>query len=289
LTRNLNQSLKITIYIPDRVGNDKRKRGGSELNYQDLILTKEDGIGIVTIKPHKVLNLLNIEVFIELDNIFAEIENDPDIRVVILTGSGKVFVAGVDIAEMKEHNPVSIERFIKIARDAGDRVYHLSKPVIAAINGYAFGGGNELALTCDLRIASENAKFGQQEINFGIIPGGGAIQRLNRLVGMTKAKEIVYTGDVIDAKTALEIGFINKVVPPDKLMDEAKTLARKLLSKSSIALSYAKKAFNTGADMSLSAAMDLDECYFARCFASEDQKEGMQAFLEHRNAQFKNC
>jgi enoyl-CoA hydratase len=263
-------------------------KGGEEMSYQNLTLTKEGGIGIVTIKPRRVVNLLNIEVFLELNTIFIEIENDPDIRVVILTGSGKAFVAGVDIAEMKDNSPVSIERFIIIAREAGDRIYHLSKPVIAAINGYAFGGGNELALACDLRIASENARFGQQEINFGIIPGGGAIQRLNRLVGMTRAKEIVYTGDVIDANMALEMGFINKVVAPDQLMDEARALAQKLLSKSSVALAYAKKAFNTGADMSLSAAMDLDESYFARCFASEDQKEGMQAFLEHRKPEFKN-
>jgi enoyl-CoA hydratase len=258
------------------------------LNYQNLILTKEDGIGIVTIKPRQAVNLLNIEVFIELDKMFVEIENDPEVRVVILTGSGKTFVAGVDIREMKDNNPVSVERFIKIARDAGDRVYHLSKPVIAAINGYAFGGGDELALACDLRIASENAQFGHPEVNLGIIPGGGAIQRLTRLVGMTKAKEIVYTGDIIDAKTALEIGFINKVVPADALMDEVRSLAQKLAGKSMVALSYAKKAFNTGADMSLSAAMDMDECYFARCFASEDQKEGMQAFIEHRKAQFKD-
>jgi len=258
------------------------------VNYRDLLLVKEDGIGIVTIRSHKSVNLLDIDLFIELNKVFTEIENDPDIRVVILTGSGKAFVAGVDISEMKDNNPVTIEKFIKIAREAGDRIYHLSKPVIAAINGYAFGGGNELALACDLRIASEDARFGQQEINFGIIPGGGAIQRLTRLVGMTKAKEIVYTGDVIDAKTALDIGFINKVVPPDELMDEARALAKKLLSKSSVALSYAKKAFNSGAETSLSAAMDLDECYFARCFALVDQKEGMQAFIDHRKAEFKN-
>lgn len=258
------------------------------MNYQNLILSKEDGIGIVTIKPHQPVNLLNIEVFMELDKMFAEIEDDPEIRVVILTGSGKAFVAGVDVREMKDNNPVSVERFIKIARAAGDRVYHLSKPVIAAINGYAFGGGDELALACDLRIASESAQFGHPEINLGIIPGGGAIQRLNRLVGMTKAKEIVYTGEIIDARTALEIGFINKVVPSGKLMDEARAMAQKLAGKSMVALSYAKKAFNTGADMGLSAAMDLDETYFARCFASEDQKEGMQAFLEHRKAQFKD-
>jgi enoyl-CoA hydratase len=264
------------------------KIGSEKLDYHNLILTKEDEIGIVTINRPKALNALNIEVFSELYTMFSEIENNPAIRVVILTGNGKAFVAGADILEMKDRNSVNIEEFVKIARKAGDAIYHLSKPVIAAINGYAFGGGEELSLACDLRIASENAQFGQQEINLGIIPGGGAIQRLTRLVGMTKAKEIVYTGDVIGARTALEIKLINKVVPADSLMDEARALAKKLLGKSSVALAYAKKAFNTGADMSLAAGMDLDESYFARCFATEDQKEGMQAFVEKREPEFKN-
>ena len=259
------------------------------MEYKNLLLVKDNSIGIVTINRPQSLNTLNMEVFGEIYEMFTEIENDPGIRVVIITGAGeKAFVAGVDILEMKDKNSVEIEEFIRIARRAGDKIYNLSKPVIAAINGYAFGGGNELALACDLRIASENAKFGQQEINLGIIPGGGAIQRLSRLIGMTKAKEIVYTGDVIDARTALEMGFINKVVPQGKLIDEAKELAQKLLSKSSIALYYAKKAFNSGADMSLSSAMDIDECYFGKCFATEDQKEGMKAFIEKRKAEWKH-
>ncbi len=258
------------------------------MKYTSLLFTREDGIGIVTINRPKVLNTLNLEVFKELYRMFTEIENDPAIRVVILTGSGKAFVAGVDILEMKDNDSTSIQKFIKIARRAGDAVYNLGKPVIAAINGYAFGGGNELALACDLRIASEQARFGQQEINLGIIPGGGAIQRLTRLVGMAKAKELVYFGDVIDARKALEIGFINEVVPQEKLMDEARALAKKLLDKSSLALSYAKKAFHAGADMSLTAGMDMDEGYFARCFDTEDQKEGMRAFTERRRPEFKN-
>ncbi len=258
------------------------------MTYASLLLTREDGIGTVTINRPEVMNALNIEVFEELYRMFTEIENDPDIRAVILTGAGKAFVAGVDIREMKDNDSKSIRKFIKIARRAGDAVYNLSKPVIAAVNGYAFGGGNELALVCDLRIASENARFGQQEINLGIVPGGGAIQRLTRLVGLTRAKELVYFGEVIDAQTALEIGFINKVVPADKLMDEARAWAQKLLGKSSVALSYAKKAFQAGADMDLAAGLDLDESYFARCFDTEDQKEGMQAFVERRKPKFKN-
>jgi enoyl-CoA hydratase len=259
------------------------------LNYKYLLYEKEDGIGVVTINRPQVLNALNIEVYSELNEMFIEIEHDPEVRVVIITGAGeKAFVAGVDILEMKDKSSVDIERFITIARWAGDRIYNLSKPVIAAINGYAFGGGNELALACDLRIASENAQFGQQEINVGVVPGGGAIPRLTQLVGMARAKEIVFTGDVYDAQSALQMGIINKVVPLDKLMEEAKTLARKLLSKSSVTLSYAKKAFNTGIDLNPAAQLDLDECYFARCFATEDQKEGMKAFSEKRKPEFKN-
>jgi enoyl-CoA hydratase len=259
------------------------------LDYKNLLLAKEDGIGIVTVNRPGVLNALNTETYRELYELFTEIENDPEIRVVILTGAGeKAFVAGVDIRDIKDKDSVSINEFLVTARRAGDKIYNLSKPVIAAINGFAFGGGNELALDCDLRIASEKAQFGQQEINVGVIPGGGAIPKLTNLVGLTIAKEIVYTGDVMDAQTALRIGLVNKVVPPEKLMEEAVALARKLLGKSSLILSYAKKAFNTGADMSLEDALDLDECYFARCFATQDQKEGMTAFIEKRKPEFKN-
>ena len=259
------------------------------MEYKHLLLAKEDGIGIVTVNRPQVLNVLNTEVFSELNEMFTEIEHDSEIRVVIITGAGdRAFIAGVDIMEMKDKESVDISRFITIARWAGDRIYNLSKPVIAAINGYAFGGGHELALACDLRIASEKAQFGQQEINLGIIPGGGAIPRLTQLVGMTRAKEIVFMGDVIDAQNALQMGLVNKIVPHENLMDEAKAMARKLLSKSSVALSYIKKAFNTGLNLDLAAALDLDECYFVRYFATEDQKEGMKAFTEKRKPEFKN-
>ncbi len=258
------------------------------MSYKYLLYEKEDGIGIVTINRPQVLNALNIETYRELFKVFGDIQSDPEIRVAIITGAGdKAFVAGVDILELEDKNSVNINRFIVIARQTGDRIYNLSKPVIAAVNGYAFGGGNELALDCDLRIASEKAQFGQPEINVGLIPGGAGIPKLTQLIGMTRAKEIVYTGDVIDAQTALRLGLVNKVVPPEKLMEEVTALARKLLGKSSLILSYMKKAFNTGADMSLPDAWDLDECYFARCFATEDQKEGMKAFVEKRKPEFK--
>lgn len=174
------------------------------MKYQFLLYSKEEGIGIVTINRPKSLNALSGEVYTELYGLFQEIEDDQDVRVVILTGSGeRAFVAGADITEMQPQNSIGIRDFIGKARKASDRIYTLSKPVIAAINGFALGGGCELAMCCDLRVASENAKFGQPEINLGIIPGAGGTQRLTRLVGMTRAKELIYTGDIIDANAAL--------------------------------------------------------------------------------------
>jgi enoyl-CoA hydratase len=188
---------------------------------------------------------------------------------------------------MRPQSSVQIASFVAIMRRAGDRIYSLSKPVIAAVNGYALGGGCELALCCDLRIASESARFGQPEINLGIIPGFGGTQRLARLVGVARAKELIYTGDMIDAKTALDIGLVNKVVPPDNLMAEARATAQKMLSKSSVALALAKKAVNGGLESNLATGLDLEGECFSLCFATEDQKEGMAAFLEKRKAQFK--
>jgi enoyl-CoA hydratase len=209
--------------------------------------------------------------------------------VVILTGSGeKAFVAGSDIVEMQPQSSMEISSFVEKGRKASDRIYTLSKPVIAAINGYALGGGCELTMCCDLRIASENARFGQPEINVGVIPGAGGTQRLARLIGMTRAKELIYTGDMIDAATALNIGLVNKVVPLDSLMTEAKELAKKLLTKSGRILSLAKASVTNGAGMSLPDALDYEAQCFALCFAAEDQKEGMKAFMEKRKAEFKN-
>ncbi len=259
------------------------------MSYKYLLYDKEDGIGIVTVNRPEVRNALNIEAYAEFYTLFQEIEDDPDVRVVILTGSGeKAFISGVDISGMKDKNSVEIEDFVAVARRANDRVYTLSKPVIAAINGFALGGGFEMAMCCDLLIASENARIGQPEISLGIVPGGGAMQRFVRLIGIHRAKELVYTGDIIDASTALSIGLVNRVVPLESLMPEVRALAQKLVSKSSVALSFAKKAINSGTGMSLTAGIDTDETFFARCFDTEDQKEGMNAFAEKRKPVFRN-
>lgn len=257
--------------------------------YSNLLFEKGDGIGVVTINRPAALNALNSDVYNELYQIFQEIEKDSEVRVVILTGSGeKAFVAGADIAEMSSLNTVEIRKFITAARKASDAIWGLSKPVIATINGFTLGGGCELAMCCDLRIASENSKFGQPEINLGVIPGAGGTQRLPRLIGMTRAKELIYTGDIIDAKTALALGLVNKVVPQASLMQEAKDMAKKLLSKSGIALALAKTAMNSGANTDLASGLDLEIQCFAECFGTEDQKEGMKAFMQKRKPEFKN-
>jgi len=259
------------------------------VEYKNLLFVKEGALGIVTINRPDVLNALNMESYGELASLFEEIEKDNDVRVVIITGSGeKAFVAGADASELVTLNSVEVNKFIPIGRKPHDLIYNLSKPVIAAINGFALGGGCELTLCCDFRIAADNARFGHPEVNLGILPGGGGIQRMCRLVGMTKAKELAMTGDIIDADIALQIGLVNKVVPKAKLMEEARALADKLLSKSSITLFYIKRAFNSGLDMSLQSGLDSDECYFTKCFATEDQKEGMTAFIEKRKPDFKH-
>ena len=259
------------------------------MTYETLLYEKADGIAKVTLNRPEALNALNSTVYNELYDVFESIENDDEVRVVILTGSGeKAFAAGSDVAEMANMDPIAAQKFMATIRKASDRIYNLTKPVIAAISGYALGGGCELAMCCDLRLASEKARFGQPEINLGLIPGASGTQRLPRLIGVAKAKEMIYLGDMIDAATALNLGLVNKVVPPESLMDEAMEWAKKLASKSSPVLAMAKMAINTGIDTDINSGLNMEARCDALCFATEDQKEGMKAFLEKRKAEFKN-
>jgi enoyl-CoA hydratase len=254
-----------------------------------MLFEKDNGIGIVTINRPQAANALNDLAYTELGQVFQEIGNDEEVRVVIITGAGeKSFVAGTDITNMAKLNTQQAREFATGLKKTFDAIANLGKPVIAAVNGYAFGGGAEIALCADIIIASENARFGQLEINVGIIPGSGGTQRLQRLIGINRAKELIYTGAIIDAKTAYEMGMLNKVVPLAELMKEARALAAKLLEKSSVILALAKLAINNGANVDLNTGLNIELQCFAQCFATEDQKEAMQAFLEKRKPQLKN-
>jgi enoyl-CoA hydratase len=259
------------------------------VTYQTLLYGKKDGIGTVTLNRPDKLNALNSTVYKELYDVFQAVENDPEVRVVILTGAGeRAFCAGSDVAEMQNMGPLEIQKFMITIRQASDFIYALTKPTIAAVNGYALGGGCELSMCCDIRIASEKARFGQPEITLGLIPGASGTQRLPRLVGAAKAKEMIFTGDLIDAPTALNLGLVNKVVPPEKLMEEALALATKLAGMSGPVLAMAKMAINTGLDTDIASGLNMEAKCNALCFATEDRKEGMDAFLEKRKAVFKN-
>ena len=259
------------------------------MTYETILYEKADGIAKVVLNRPDSLNALNSTVYNELYDVFESIENDEEVRAVVLTGSGeKAFAAGTDVVQMQSMNALEIQKLVATIRKTSDRIYTLTKPTIAAIHGYALGGGCELSLCCDLRICSEKARFGQPEINLGIIPGASGTQRLPRLIGTAKAKEMIFLGDMIDAATALDLGLVNKVVAPDKLMEEAMDWAAKLASKSSPVLAMAKISINTGIDTDITSGLNTEARCVALCFTTEDQKEGMKAFLEKRKAEFKN-
>ncbi len=257
--------------------------------YQNLLFQKENGIGIVTINRPQAANALNDQAYEELYQLFQEVDKDNEVRVVIITGSGeKAFVAGTDITNMAKLSAAEARAFAYKLKKTFDIIWSMDKPVIAAVNGYALGGGAELAMSADIIYASENARFGQLEINVGIIPGSGGTQRLQRLIGINRAKELIYTGKMIDAKTAYEYGLVNKVIPIADLMKEAKALAATLLEKSGAILKLAKTAINNGSNVDLNTALNVEIECFAQCFATEDQKEAMKAFMEKRKPVLKN-
>lgn len=254
--------------------------------YEFLLCEIENKVAIVTIHRPPV-NPLNTAVFKELTQLMTELENREDVQVIVLTGSGeKAFVAGADIREMLELEAVDMLEMNQTSRKAFSTIENLAKPVIAAINGLALGGGLELALACDLRIASEKAKFAFPEINLGIIPGGGGTQRLQRIVGQGIAKELLYFGEMITAEQALQWHIVNRVVPAENLLSEACEWAKKLAEKPSVALRMLKLAVNSGSNVDLESGLIIEMTCFGNAFATEDRKEGMQAFVEKRKPNF---
>lgn len=259
------------------------------MNFQTLLFEQKNRIGYVTINRPDKLNALNATAKSELRSLFEKIKSEASVDVVILTGAGeKAFVAGTDINELSELNTETGRTFSDNGQGVFNLIENLGKPVIAAVNGYALGGGTELALACHIRVASENAKFGQPEVNLGIIPGYGGTQRLARLIGKGRAMEMILTGDHIDATEALRIGLVNKVVPLPELMKTAEEIANKILSKGQVAIRLALKAVNMSQETNLTDGQALEASLFALCCGTEDFKEGTKAFLEKRKPSFKN-
>ncbi len=281
---------RISNTIADLINQTKGSVQVMDKQYQTLKLTIDDtGIAVVSLCRPQALNALNKEMFNELYELFGELENNKKIRAVILTGEGnKAFAAGTDVTIMMGMEASEVSKTSQIVYRAQGRIEKFPLPVIAAVNGVAFGGGCEVAMSCDIRIASTQAKFGQPEINLGIIPGGGGTQRLARLIGPARAKELVYTGDIIDAQRAYEIGLVNKVVAPEELMNEAKKMAMRIAAKSLPILRLAKTSIDFSGGESLEEGLQFEMKCFAKCFETADQKEGMQAFVERRKPNFKD-
>lgn len=253
------------------------------MELKNVLLEKEGHLAIVTINRPKALNALNSETLKDLNTVIEDLENDSNIYAVILTGAGeKSFVAGADIAEMRELNEEQGKEFGMLGNKVFRRLEKLDKPVIAAISGFALGGGCELSMACDIRIASERARFAQPESGLGITPGFGGTQRLPRIVGLGKAKEMIYTGAMVKADEALRIGLVNKVVPLENLMDEAKAMANAIIVNAPVAVKLCKDAIDRGMQVDIDRAIEIEAEDFGKCFSTEDQKEGMTAFLEKR-------
>lgn len=255
------------------------------MSYEYILVEKEGPIGVVRLNRPQQLNALSSALIRELATALESLDQDPEVRVMIITGGEKVFAAGADIKEMADAGPFDERLAGRLA--FRDRINKISKPVIAAVSGYALGGGCELAMSCDIIIASETARFGQPEINLGVIPGSGGTQRLTRIVGKHRAMELVLTGEFISAREAQQLGLANKVVPPELLMEEAKALALKIASKPPLAVRLAKEAILKAFTTSLDEGLEFERKCFYLLFASSDQKEGMKAFIEKRKAEFK--
>ena len=256
-------------------------------SYQTILVERRDRVATITINRPEKRNALNIQTRAEGAAVLDELRADDAVRVVVLTGAGdKAFIAGADIAEFAERTAIQ-QREVMLDRSLFNTIDAFPKPIIAMVNGYCLGGGCEVALACDLRIASDRASFGQPEINLGIIPGGGGTQRLTRLVGEGKAMEMILSGEIINAEMALQIGLVNHVVPADQLGAKTMEMANRIAEKSPIALRLAKEAVRLASRSNLDEGLRREADLFALCFSSEDKDEGVRAFLEKRKAEFK--
>jgi enoyl-CoA hydratase len=257
------------------------------MEYHNIIFGLEDGIATITFNRPKALNAMNTATVTELLDASTICKNDPAVKVLILTASGdKAFVAGADISQMQDMKPADALSFMELGHETMRLIETMPKPSIAAINGFALGGGTEISLACDVRFAAETAVFGQPEILIGLIPGWGGTQRLPRIIGMGRAKELILGGGQINAQRAYEIGLVNRVLPTDQLLPEAQKFARKLAALPGFALKMAKHSINFGYDLSLDSATRLEAECCAQCFSTDDQKEGMKAFLAKRKPSY---
>lgn len=256
------------------------------MEFKNLTVKCIMNIGVISFCRPKYLNALNTETLLELDAAIAQLEADENIYVVVITGEGKAFVSGADIYEMKDLTPDQARFFSQRAQGVFRKIELMEKPVIAAVNGYALGGGCELMMCCDIRIASTSARIGHPEVGLGITPGFGGTQRLPRLIGVARAKEFIFSEKVVGADEAERIGLVNRVVPPEDLMDETLHLAGTIAMKSRHAVKYAKTAINRGIETDIATGQAIERDLFGLCFASGEQKEGMAAFVEKRQPKF---
>ena len=257
------------------------------MTFYNILLEKKNAIAYITLNRPKVLNALNMATMQELSAAFHEIKGDAGTRVVILTGAGeKSFVAGADIGELQKNNPIEAKEYTHRGQAVLDLIEHLGRPVIACINGFALGGGCEIAMACTMRLASENAKLGQPEVKLGIIPGYGGTQRLPRLVGKGIAMQLLLTGEMISAQEAHRIGLVNEVVPAGQLISRAEAIAQSIIKNAPLAIQYCLEAVNHGMELTQQEGLYLEATLFAVSCAPEDKKEGTTAFLEKRAANF---
>jgi enoyl-CoA hydratase len=255
------------------------------MTYSTLLVTKENHCALIQFNRPEVLNALNMKLMEELVAALEQLDGDPDVNVIILTGNEKAFAAGADIKEMAGAGAVDMLLRDQFAR--WDRIRKIKKPIIAAVSGFALGGGCELSMSCDMIIASESAKFGQPEINIGVMPGAGGTQRLTRAVGKARAMEMILTGRMIGAGEAVHMGLVNKVVPVESYLEEAKSLAREIASKPPVAVRLAKEAVLKSFDTTIEGGLEFERKNFYLLFASDDQKEGMKAFVDKRKPEWR--